>query len=221
VFYVLQGELTVRLGSEGKRVAAPAGALARVPPLVVHGFGNETDDELRYVNLHAPGLGFASYLRAMRDGRTITYDQEPPPADGGRAPADAVVGAGRLVAEVPGLRALLLADVDEIAVVEASMDSGAPAAAPHAHRRHLESVYVLEGELALTAGGEELRAEAGSWVQVPPGVAHTFRASRHVRFLDVHTPGCGVGAFLRALAETGDEQLAAARSAFDQAVAPG
>ena len=37
-----------------------------------------------------------------------------------------------------------------------------------------------------------------------------------VRFLDVHTPSCGFGAFLRALGDAGNEDCAAARAAFDQ-----
>jgi mannose-6-phosphate isomerase-like protein (cupin superfamily) len=83
----------------------------------------------------------------------------------------------------------------------------------------VESFYVLEGEMTFTAGGRELRAEAGSWVQVPPGVRHTFafHGDRPVRFLDLHTPSCGFGAFLRGLHEARtDEELAAVRAAFDQ-----
>jgi hypothetical protein len=36
------------------------------------------------------------------------------------------------------------------------------------------------------------------------------------RYLNLHTPSCGFGAFLRALEETGDEELAAERAGFDQ-----
>ena len=50
----------------------PAGTLVRVPPMVVHGFRNASDAELRYLNLHAPGMRFADYLRAMRDGTQFT-----------------------------------------------------------------------------------------------------------------------------------------------------
>src|SRR5215211_7921718 len=102
VFYVLEGELTVRLGPEGREVPAPAGSLARVPPLVVHGFRNASDADVRYLNFHAPGQGFAEYLRAMRDRRPVAFDQHPPPPDGGRSPADAAVGTGELVADRPG-----------------------------------------------------------------------------------------------------------------------
>ena len=219
LFYVLDGEITVRLGIADESVTVPPGTLARVPPLVVHGFRNGSDAEARYLNLHAPGMRFADFMRALRDGRSFSYDQHPPPPDGGRPTTDAVVGGEVFVADRPGLRVALLADVEEIGISESWSDPGGPSPPPHLHEQHVESFYVLEGELAFTAAGRELHAEAGSWVQVPPGVAHTFSfpGDRPVRFLNVHTPSCGFGAFLRGLhgART-DDELAAARAGFDQ-----
>jgi mannose-6-phosphate isomerase-like protein (cupin superfamily) len=77
LFYVLAGELIVRLGPEGNEVVARAGTLVRVPPLVEHGFRfrSGSSAEVRYLNFHAPGQGLASYLRALSDGRTLVYDQ--------------------------------------------------------------------------------------------------------------------------------------------------
>ena len=211
VFYVLAGELTVMLGPEGEGVVVPAGSFARVPPLVVHGFRNGTDGELRYLNLHVPGQGFADYLRAVREGRTLSYDQEPPPADGGRPATEAVIGGGDVVAD----GVVLLADVEEIGIAEVRSDparrSPSPAPAPHVHHHHAESFYVLEGEMAFTIGDPDLRAQAGSWVHVPPGVAHSVRGadSGPARFLDVHAPNRGFGASLRAPDDaTFDEQPA-------------
>jgi mannose-6-phosphate isomerase-like protein (cupin superfamily) len=196
LFYVLAGELTVRLGREDDRAAVAAGTLVRVPPLVVHGFRNAGEAELRYLNLHAPGVGFADYMRALRDGRKLTYDQEPPPADGGRPPHEAAIGGNGFVAEQDSLRAALLADVEEIAIAEVrAFPRERPA--PHVHRRHVESFYVLEGALTLAVGDREVRAEAGSWAQVPAGVPHALSFPEPARFLDLHTPGSGFGAFLR------------------------
>jgi quercetin dioxygenase-like cupin family protein len=195
MFYVLEGELTVMLGTEGETVAVPAGSLARVPPLVVHGFRNASSREMRYLNLHAPGQRFADYLRALRDGRTFTYDQHPPPSDGGRPITDAVVGGAELVTDQPDLKVALLADVEAIGITETWSEPGGPPAPAHVHRRHVESVYVLEGELTFTVGGRGLVAAAGSWVQVPVGAPHTFvvTGDSPVRLLDLHTPSCGVG----------------------------
>ena len=185
LFFVLAGELTVKLGPEGDEHVAPAGTLARVPPLVVHGFRNGGDAELRYLNFHAPGEGFADYMRGLSD-----FDQAEPPDDGGRPATEATIGEELFAAD--GVR--LLADVEEIAVAELRRDPDE--SEPHVHD-HVESLYVIEGELTLTAGDEELRAQAGSWLQVPPGVPHRLSFASGARVLDVHTPGSGFGAFLR------------------------
>jgi mannose-6-phosphate isomerase-like protein (cupin superfamily) len=219
LFYVLEGELTVGLGAGDEGAVVPPGTLARVPPLVVHGFRNGSDAEVRYLNFHAPGQGFADYLRALRDGRTFSYDQHPPPPDGGHPPTEAVVGREGFVSDWAGLRVALLADVEEIGVSEAWSEPGRPSPPPHLHRRHLESFYVLEGEMTFTAGRHELRAQAGSWVKVPPDMPHTFAfpGDRPGRFLNVHTPSCGFGTFLRGLDEARtDDELAAVWRAFDQ-----
>ena len=168
LFYVLAGELTVRLGVEGAELVVPAGTVARVPPLVVHGFRNGSDAEMRYLNFHAPGVGFADYMRGLRDGRPLTYDQEPPPADGVRPPSEAEVSAPPVDVE-----AIAIAEVDEVA----------PGAVPD-----LASYYVLAGAARFTVDGEDLEAPAGSWVQVPPGTTH--RASGG-RLLSVRAPATG------------------------------
>jgi len=220
LFYVLEGELTVRLGLEDEPVTAPAGTLARVPPLVVHGFRNASDADVAYLNFHAPGERFTDYLRAMRDGEAFSYDQHDPPEDGGRPTSEAVVGGPERVVDRPGLRVELLADVEELGISETRSAPGGPAPPAHVHRHHVESFYVLAGELTFTVAGRELRATAGSWVQVPPEVPHTFAltGSDEARFLNLHTPSCGYGTFLRGLhqAQTDDER-AAVRAAFDQA----
>jgi quercetin dioxygenase-like cupin family protein len=172
LFYVLAGELTVRLGVDGEEVAVAAGKLVRVPPFVVHGFRNAGDAELRYLNLHAPGVGFARYMRGLRDGRRVPFDQEPPPEEGVRPATEAAIGPADVV-------------VDEIAIAELSGDR------PPRVDDHAGFVYVLEGELAITAGDGELRAPAGSWVQVPAGVEHAVVAAEPSRYLDLQAPGRG------------------------------
>ena len=87
LFYVLGGELTLVVGPEQEERVLPAGTLALAPPLVVHGFRNDGDDELYYLNFHAPNGGFADYLRGVTPG----FDSEDPPADGGLPVTEAVV----------------------------------------------------------------------------------------------------------------------------------
>jgi mannose-6-phosphate isomerase-like protein (cupin superfamily) len=205
LFYVLEGELTVRLGIEDEPVVVPAGMLAHVPPLVVHGFRNGSDAEVRYLNFHTPGRRFADYLRAMRDGRSFSYDQHDPPEDGGRPTSEAVVGRGDVVVERPGLRLELLTDVEELGISETHCEPATMPLDPHVHHRHVESLYVLAGELTFTFGDREERAVAGTWVQVPAGTPHTLvcTGQEEVRFLEIHTPSCGYGDFVRALVNSG------------------
>jgi quercetin dioxygenase-like cupin family protein len=185
LFYVLEGELTVRLGPAGEPKVVTPGTLVLVPPLVVHGFRNGTDAELRYLNLHAPGARFSDYLRAMRDGRDFEFDQHDPPEDGGRSPDLARIGGEEVLTDGPGLRVALLADVAEIAVAEVRRAEGAPSAELSSRTGALESLYVLEGELALTTGRRELQAGAGAWVQVPAGVECTVDGA--ARYLSIST----------------------------------
>jgi len=216
-FYVLGGELTVRLGPDDRPVTVAPGTLARVPPNVVHGFRNAADDDLRFLNFHAPGQQFVDYLRALRERKRLDYDQYDPPEDGGRSPEDAAIGEELFVADRPGLRMVLLTDVEEIAIADVRSEPDLEPPPLHVHPSHVESFYVLEGELALSVDGRELRAAAGSWVQIPPGVPHTSaRTGGSTRFLNLHTPSCRLGAFLRAVHEAQtDAELAAAREAFD------
>jgi mannose-6-phosphate isomerase-like protein (cupin superfamily) len=103
LFYVLEGELTLLVGPEHEERILPAGTLVLAPPLVVHGFRNGSDTELRYLNFHAPGSGFADYLRGVAAG----FDSEDPPADGGRPAADALISSvedGPLLVDRPEIR---------------------------------------------------------------------------------------------------------------------
>jgi mannose-6-phosphate isomerase-like protein (cupin superfamily) len=76
---------------------------------------------------------------------------------------------------------------------------------PHIHREHVDSFFVLEGELAFVVGPqlEEVRAPAGTWVSVPQDVVHTFANESGARalFLNYHSPSGGFADFLRDRAE--------------------
>jgi len=104
LFYVLGGELTVGLGADRQETAVPAGSLVVAPVLVVHAFRNASStEELRYLNFHAPGGGFADYLRGVTPG----FDSEDPPADGGRPVSEALIvppGAGPILVEREEIR---------------------------------------------------------------------------------------------------------------------
>jgi mannose-6-phosphate isomerase-like protein (cupin superfamily) len=149
LFYVLSGELTMRLGLKDRQVQVPAGQLVRIPPMVVHGFRNASQADVAYLNLHAPGMEFAEFMRANRDGREYSYDQFDPPEDGIRPASEAVIGEP-------------VADVAEIGLRE-----GVDAVAEPA-RGQVLSVYVLEG----AAKGTWLQARPGAELQVSGGARY-------------------------------------------------
>jgi mannose-6-phosphate isomerase-like protein (cupin superfamily) len=154
-FYVLEGEIELRLGPEVESLPAPAGTLGAAPPNLVHTFRNSSDSTALFLNIHAPGAGFADMMRARRDGRdeeADRFDQHDPPADGGRPLADAVV----TVPEKEGAQ-----DTDgnfSLAKVELLPTSQKPL-------RGLAAVYVLDGKIFL--GDTELAV--GDFALVPMG----------------------------------------------------
>jgi mannose-6-phosphate isomerase-like protein (cupin superfamily) len=93
-FYVLEGEIELRLGPKVESFPAPVGTLGAAPPNLVHTFRNSSDATALFLNIHAPGAGFADMMRARRDGRheeADRFDQHEPPADGGRPLEEALV----------------------------------------------------------------------------------------------------------------------------------
>ena len=99
-----RGRADVLRGPEAEERVLPAGTLTFAPPLLVHGFRNAGDGELRYLNFHAPSAGFADYLR----GRNPDFDQWDPPEDGGLPVTEAIVVP-------PGANGVLI-DRDEIRI---------------------------------------------------------------------------------------------------------
>jgi quercetin dioxygenase-like cupin family protein len=116
-FYVLDGELTLVIGPEAERVRLLAGGFAAVPPNVVHTYVCEAA-ESRWLNMHAPDTGFAAYMRGLRDGTGVPFDQFEPPADGG-LPATAAIVSGPGEGERRG-DALVKAALPELLVAERS-----------------------------------------------------------------------------------------------------
>jgi quercetin dioxygenase-like cupin family protein len=194
LFYVLDGELTMRVGPAGDEVTVPAGTLVRVPPEVVHGFRNRSAAEVRYLNFHAPGEGFITFMRGLRDGVKVVYDQHAPPDDGGRPPSEAVIGGQVSVEAGPGFEARILCDTDHLEVAEVVVEPRDTQAPPReADDGRVESIYVLDGAVSVDADGRQVVAGEGSWIQVPPGVARAVGVPvpGPARLLRLRTPSAG------------------------------
>ena len=76
--------------------------------------------------------------------------------------------------------------------------------------------------MTFEAGEQALTAETGSFVQIPPGLSHSFsaRGGGPTRFLNIHTPGRGFGAFLRGLEAGLPPGRAVEEAGFDQVSSP-
>ena len=96
--------------------------------------------------------------------------------------------------------ALVKASWQQLDVLEYDVSAQYEGPGPHFHKRHVDSFYVLEGELEFAVGGKTVRAGAGTLVSVPPGVVHAFTnpGPARARFLNIHAPECGFTDYMRA-----------------------
>jgi quercetin dioxygenase-like cupin family protein len=182
-FYVLEGGMDFHVAGESVRAAA--GWFVLSPPGVVHGFG---PGSARMLNFHAPG---APYV-----GRGDTYD---PPEDGGE-------GVGVVVAPGNGERligeervAYIKASLPELTLSVFELEPSFEGPEPHQHEDHVDSFYVLEGDIEFVLGDEAVRAGPGTFFAAPPGIVHTFTnpGRAGARLLNMHAPDAGFADFLR------------------------
>jgi len=202
-FYVLAGAFILTL-ADGDHQFGP-GSFVLVPPNVAHAFRNGSDDEVHFLNLHAPGMRFDRYVREIggvggefRAELAARFDQHPPPEDGGHDP-EAVILSGPGIGERVG-STLIKAARPELSVLEVQLGAG-DEIADHLHRAQHDTFFLLGGELRFRLGEGTLDAVAGACVAASPGVVHGVRntSDRPAQVLNVHAPG-GFAEYQRELA---------------------
>jgi mannose-6-phosphate isomerase-like protein (cupin superfamily) len=219
-FFMLEGELLCRVG-DGEHLLGP-GDFVFAPPGLVHSYRSPGSERCRFINIHAPGMGFDERLR----GRLDDFDQHPPPEDGGRPASDGILfrpGEGELLDLGPAQgRIKVGADhgLGSVAVIELELAAESPGPPPHRHAGLTDSFYVLDGTLTVQLGDEEHAAPRGSYAFVPPGNVHTVSNSgkEPVRFLNVSVPG-RLDRYLRELAAGDPAEFAAIAARHDVLVA--
>ena len=79
----------------------------------------------------------------------------------------------------------------ELSLIEFELSPRFVGPEPHTHDDHVDSFYVLEGELEFHVGDEVVRGSPGTYVLAPPQVVHFFRnvSDEKARTLNLHTPG--------------------------------
>ena len=187
-FYVLEGGLAVLVHDEEKLLEP--GAFVTAPPEVVHGF--RSTSRARFLNFHTPDGRFAEHLRERDRGEPGGFDSIDAAPGSGKPPTDAVFlppGDGeRLVAN--NRIATIKVGREELALIEFALEPGFEGPDPHAHDDHVDSFYVLDGEVDFLVGDEWMRLPAGSFVAAPIGLTHAFanRDGQHARLLNIHAP---------------------------------
>jgi quercetin dioxygenase-like cupin family protein len=187
-FYVLEGEVTFRVGPALQRILAPAGTFVAVPPHVIHGFDNDSAGRCRFLNFHAPNGGFAKYMRGVNPG----FDSFDPPADGGRSPRDVTVtlpGTGEQV-ERPLGRHWIQAEETQLSAILLTFEPGWEGVDPHTHADHVDAFFVLDGDVEFLGG----QGGPETFFAAPPGTEHGFRipdGGERIALLNVHAPDTG------------------------------
>jgi quercetin dioxygenase-like cupin family protein len=196
-FYVLDGQLTFRVGPGQEPLIGTAGTLVVVPPGVVHGFDNDGQGEARFLNFHAPDSGFAHYLRTQEP-----FDSFDRPEDGGRPAMDAIVtlpGDGERFQREDRV-ITILAELPEISFFRLEVEPEWSGIGAHEHTDEVDTFFVLEGETGLVSGDDVVRAGAGAFYGAPPGTRHgVVHDGGRIVLLNVHGPDAGFAEGVRRL----------------------
>jgi quercetin dioxygenase-like cupin family protein len=114
-------------------------------------------------------------------------------------------GEGETVTDRPGRTIRILLEHEWLDATWTRYEPGQRGPDPHVHREHVDSFFVLEGELVFGLGPrvEDVRAPAGTFVSVPQHVVHTFgnESDAAAFFLNFHAPSCGFAESLRGRCE--------------------
>jgi mannose-6-phosphate isomerase-like protein (cupin superfamily) len=200
-FIVLEGEYAFELGDE--RAPRRAGTAIVIPREVIHRYEHETTAQGQFLNIHAPGMGFAEYLFGERPPEEA--DNFFDPQEDGRPASEATTLAfaqeGEVVTDRPERTIRILADLPELCMTWTRYVPGEEGPGPHIHREHLDAFYILTGELNFGLGPEVERVHTGpgTFILAPPEVVHTFRndGPDDATWLNFHAPSKGFASFLR------------------------
>ncbi len=195
-FYVLEGTLEFINGTE--TVRGEAGTIVAVPPGIVHGFKNAGPG----------GRDTSTSTRPMRSSSSISVT----PSPAGRIPGTASTSrrppgrqtrrSRRRTAEsgwsaARGTVNTIKAVTTELSMFILEFDERWEGVDPHSHDDHVDSFYVLDGEVDFELGDETVRAGPGFYVAAPIGVTHGFRPIGPARLLNIHAPDAGFAGRVR------------------------
>ena len=195
-FYVLEGALEFINGAE--KVRAGAGTTVAVPPGIVHGFTNAGPGRARYLNIHAPDSQFIEYLRHAVKGGSHSWDNQD--VDEPSGPSEVIIAGpdgGERFPRRSGNVNTIKAETTQLSLFILEFDERWEGVDPHHHDDHVDSFYILDGEVDFAFGDETVRAGPGFYVAAPIGVTHGFRPIGPARMFNIHAPDTGFAGRVR------------------------
>jgi quercetin dioxygenase-like cupin family protein len=196
-FYVREGDMAVLVHDEEKLL--DPGAFVSAPPEVVHGF--RTTSRSVFLNLHTPDGGSPTTCgraTAVRRAASTASPRRRAAVRRRRKPVFWQARRGRAARGEPAGWATIKpargARADRVRARARVRGAG-----PHSHDDHVDSFYVLDGEVDFLAGDEWMRLPVGSFVAAPKGVRHRVRKrdGQRARLLNIHAPSTGFHERLR------------------------
>ena len=200
LWYLLEGELDVRVGAQRTKISA--GAFAYIPRDTSHAFRNNGSGPARLLAWNSPGgheRAFEEMGRLAKQGITAFPDLREMfhrhgvdlhPDESHSARNDDAAGPKVVHAASPGVDARRLLSAEEsrgdFEVIEQLVEAGASI-----ERREEASelcLYVLDGNIQLTVGDEQHAANRGAFAFVPRRTMLRVAAERSARLLLWRTP---------------------------------
>jgi quercetin dioxygenase-like cupin family protein len=109
--------------------------------------------------------------------------------------------AGEIITRLEHREVVIIAEQPQLTVTWSRYGAGEEGPGLHVHREHTDAFYVLTGELTFGVGpdGATMAAGPGTYVAVPPGIAHSFTnaSGADACWLNMHAPDAGFAAYLR------------------------
>jgi mannose-6-phosphate isomerase-like protein (cupin superfamily) len=167
-FYVLAGELTFEIGCEAETITVSSGGFVAVPPSVIHSFRNDGGHPAEWLTIHARDGGFAGFMRGVRDGVEVEWDISAALAGDGRSAVEAIVSP-EAVDGRPEYGAWVRCALPDLRVVEWQLRGTGPDLSFRQSDGHVDSFFVIEGELEATLAGTEQTVGPGTLVSLSRG----------------------------------------------------
>lgn len=175
-FFVLEGELTLKLG-DVEHVVEPE-VWTFVSAEAAYMLAVSGDLPARFLHIQVPSSEPGQEDIVVRRA-------------GGRE--------GEKITDLPERRATVLVETDELTISEFDYGPGERGAEPHIHRHHADGFLVVDGEFTFHFRDGSRAFPAGTLLVIPPGVVHGFDndSGAHARCFNFHMPSFGFADYMR------------------------